>query len=98
MPNKDKQADNFQVYGLVTNAWCPKCGRDHRLRINWMGRGVPRIFCPPCKKTIDKNQALSSDEPEYVIGFTPHYATTPVRYHEPKVAVSEMNLIPHYGR
>jgi ribosomal protein S27AE len=86
---------NKDVYGIIQPAVCPRCGKTHRLRENWTGRGVLRKFCPRCKATIERNQALSSDEPEHAL-FPPHYARNPVHYHEPKPVISEMSLIPHF--
>jgi transposase-like protein len=28
---------------------CPNCGRRHTMNIRWIGRGVPRKFCPSCR-------------------------------------------------
>lgn len=38
----------------VTQCKCPKCERIHKLRILWIGRGMPRKFCPLCKITVYK--------------------------------------------
>jgi hypothetical protein len=28
---------------------CPMCGKMHAMKIRWVGRGVPRKFCPHCR-------------------------------------------------
>jgi hypothetical protein len=28
---------------------CPKCGQTHVMAFHWIGRGVPRKYCPACK-------------------------------------------------
>jgi hypothetical protein len=28
---------------------CPKCGRKHVMAFHWIGRGIPRKYCPSCK-------------------------------------------------
>jgi hypothetical protein len=28
---------------------CPKCGRKHIMTFHWIGRGIPRKYCPLCK-------------------------------------------------
>jgi transposase-like protein len=33
----------------MTDCWCPKCESFHRIRIRWIGRGIPRIYCRYCK-------------------------------------------------
>ena len=32
-----------------TKCLCPKCGRIHKIKLNWTGRGMPRKFCAICK-------------------------------------------------
>ena len=91
------RADCKEINGVKTACHCPRCGKSHFVHFHWTGRGTPRVFCVRCKATIERNQALSSDEPEHAL-FAPHYARSPALYHEPKPAISEMSLIPHYGR
>jgi hypothetical protein len=31
---------------------CPKCGQKHVMNFHWIGRGIPRKFCPLCKGNI----------------------------------------------
>lgn len=28
---------------------CPKCGQKHIMTFHWIGRGIPRKYCPVCK-------------------------------------------------
>ncbi|NNL75624.1 MAG: hypothetical protein HKO68_04730, partial [Desulfobacterales bacterium] len=28
---------------------CPKCGQEHVMAFHWIGRGIPRKYCPSCK-------------------------------------------------
>ena len=28
---------------------CPKCGQKHKMNFHWIGRGIPRKYCPVCK-------------------------------------------------
>jgi len=28
---------------------CPKCGQKHKMTLHWIGRGIPRKYCPLCK-------------------------------------------------
>ena len=42
------------VYGEMMQARCPKCQKPHRVRLMWIGNGVPRVFCQACKhNTVD---------------------------------------------
>lgn len=31
---------------------CPKCGKEHKLKIFWTGRGTPRIYCHRCRELM----------------------------------------------
>ena len=33
----------------MTTCWCPKCECFHEMRLRWIGRGIPRIYCRCCK-------------------------------------------------
>lgn len=35
-----------------TQCLCPKCGKEHRLKIFWTGRGIPRIYCHRCRELV----------------------------------------------
>lgn len=32
---------------------CPKCGKQHKMSLRWIGRGTPRKYCQPCKNGSD---------------------------------------------
>ena len=36
----------------TTQCLCPKCGKEHRLKIFWTGRGTPRLYCHRCREQI----------------------------------------------
>jgi hypothetical protein len=38
-----------------TECLCPKCGLVHRMRIRWIGRGIPKKFCEKCKSKIQSD-------------------------------------------
>jgi hypothetical protein len=80
----------LEIYGRKISAMCPKCGREHKLRENWTGRGKMRKFCPRFRATIDRNSALSSDDIEHTGG--------PIgrRIHQAQEAPSMLPLIPQY--
>ena len=48
-----------ETYGNATKCICPKCGRKHKVKMRWIGRGVPRKFCPPCK--------IANDDHDHVV-------------------------------
>lgn len=37
----------------MTRCWCPKCERFHKMRIIWIGRGVPYKYCRRCKNKYE---------------------------------------------
>lgn len=42
---------------------CPKCGKNHKLKIFWTGRGTPRIYCHRCRElmaSISENAVYES--------------------------------------
>ena len=44
--------DGGEIYGPKTRCICPKCGRKHKVKLRWIGRGVPKKFCQPCKVAL----------------------------------------------
>lgn len=46
-----------------TECLCPKCGAVHRMRIRWIGRGIPRKFCEKCRVTMERNTSAVEYEP-----------------------------------
>jgi hypothetical protein len=51
--NPEIEDDDFDVtdYNDKTKVECicPKCGQKHQMYFHWIGRGVPRKYCPACK-------------------------------------------------
>ena len=45
-------ADYIEVYGPQTLCNCPRCKRDHTMRIKFIGRGTPRKYCPNCQIVV----------------------------------------------
>ena len=39
-----------EMYGRKTTSVCPKCGKTHKLKMFWTGRGTPRCYCPVCQQ------------------------------------------------
>ena len=37
---------------IIVECICPKCGARHAMNFPWTGRGVPRKYCPQCKKSL----------------------------------------------
>ena len=35
-----------------TECKCPLCERKHTYTLLWIGRGVPRVYCPQCRQKV----------------------------------------------
>ena len=36
------------THGRQTKCKCPKCDKIHKTKLDWQGRGIPRVYCPVC--------------------------------------------------
>jgi hypothetical protein len=39
---------------------CPRCEKQHRVYMNWTGRGKPRIYCELCKPAVSGINATAA--------------------------------------
>jgi len=37
---------------IPTEAKCPRCRKIHKVRLRWIGRGIPRVYCAPCRNIV----------------------------------------------
>lgn len=37
---------------------CPLCRETHKLDMHWIGRGIPRKYCPNCIRNLDTVSGL----------------------------------------
>lgn len=58
------EAIHYQLYAVNTVCRCPRCGREHKLKINWQGRGVPAKFCHNCNRYLESR--TNEDTPSVV--------------------------------
>lgn len=49
--------------GKMTRCRCPKCDKHHKIKLRWIGNGMPRIFCQECKLTLSRHGG--QDEARY---------------------------------
>lgn len=61
---QEGQVVHFQLDARTTDCSCPRCGRKHKLKINWIGRGVPIKFCHNCNRRLNN---LRNDEVPSVV-------------------------------
>ena len=47
------KADVKNVHGRQTWCICPGCRKEHRMIMDWQGRGMPRKRCPRCQQNIN---------------------------------------------
>ncbi len=45
----NKGRDNFYADVEMVTCICPLCRERYKRQMFWTGRGVPRIYCEPCK-------------------------------------------------
>jgi hypothetical protein len=48
---------------IMTICYCPKCERYHKIRIRWIGRGIPRIYCRCCKGQCELSEDIYYPNP-----------------------------------
>jgi transposase-like protein len=36
----------------MIEATCPRCGKEHWIRVYWSGSGRPRLYCPLCRSHV----------------------------------------------
>ena len=54
-----------KIFGDETECLCPKCRTIHIKKMNWIGRGIPRKFCPNCEWVRDTYGAITDDLSQY---------------------------------
>jgi hypothetical protein len=47
------QQEGFRSYEQSTLCKCPRCEKLHKMRIHWVGNGIPRKYCTPCRHVVD---------------------------------------------
>jgi len=50
----------------MTTCWCPKCETFHKIRMHWIGRGIPRIYCSCCKRISELNEEIIYPNPQNI--------------------------------
>ena len=49
-----KAIEKKDTWNKLEIAVCPKCRQEHEILIHWIGRGVPKIYCPDCKDVAER--------------------------------------------
>jgi len=49
---KEEQYNLYRSKDKSTECKCPLCEVKHPVLMHWVGRGVPRVYCEPCKKQM----------------------------------------------
>ena len=47
--------------GRKTKCKCPKCDKIHKTKLDWQGRGIPRVYCPVCANVTSKRSGGLDD-------------------------------------
>ena len=61
---QEGQVVHFQLDAKSTVCRCPRCGRKHKLKFNWIGRGTPLKFCHNCNRRLHNSR--NDDVPSVV--------------------------------
>ena len=49
--------DRYKLKTPTINAKCPGCGKIHKVKLDWTGNGIPRIYCEKCLIKITYDEA-----------------------------------------
>lgn len=52
-----------EVYGPKITCKCPLCEKHYQSQLIWLGRGVPRIYCPTCVDNLRRCEQIELIEP-----------------------------------
>jgi transposase-like protein len=56
------EEQGFRSNNIWTICTCPKCGREHKVRLFWSGKTKPKIFCQDCKVEFGIDGLVDIDE------------------------------------
>lgn len=63
-----------ETHGKSTECFCPRCRRTHKMKIRWIGRGMPKKYCFECRADVadvDPVHAVEYHRPRMFPGFVP---------------------------
>lgn len=43
----------LKSHAKLTKCYCPRCEKIHKMRIEWKGHGMPRMYCEGCRQTVE---------------------------------------------
>ena len=49
--------DRYKDRTPIVEAKCPGCGKIHKVKLDWTGNGIPRIYCEKCLIKITYDEA-----------------------------------------
>lgn len=50
-----------ECHGRQTLSKCPKCCKMHKVKLDWQGRGIPRVYCQYCAGITSKRSGGLDD-------------------------------------
>jgi len=68
---KPYRQSGLNSFKKLVECKCPKCEETHMVLINWTGTGMPKIFCPECKRGM--GSAFPDDIFEYSFSKSLHH-------------------------
>ena len=58
------KADVKNVFGKQTKCRCPRCGKSHKMLMDWREKWICPKFCPKCRDTVE-GMSGAIDDSEY---------------------------------
>ena len=55
----------LRAHEQLTLCICPQCEKPHKMKMRWIGRGMPRKFCEKCKARISSDRFGLPEDPHY---------------------------------
>lgn len=63
-----------ETHGRLIDCFCPRCRQVHKMKMLWIGRGVPKKYCSICRDIVadvDPVHAVEYHRPRMFPGFVP---------------------------
>jgi len=56
------ESRGLRAHEQLTLCICPRCEKPHKIKMRWIGRGIPKKFCEKCRARISSRRFGCSEE------------------------------------